>query len=550
MPHLRVIPLGGLGEIGKNMMVLEYGDDMIAVDAGVMFPKEGMLGVDLVIPNLGYIRERREKLRGIVVTHGHEDHIGALPYVLGQVNVPVYASRLTRGLITVRLREARMLRDCEVNEVGVGDVVRLGQFDVEFFRVCHSIPDAMGLVIDTPVGTVVHTGDFKFDHTPVDGRRSDYGKLAEIGSSGVLLLLADSTYAEMPGYTPSEQVVSRTLDRVIREAPERVIVATFASLISRVQQVLDAAVKHGRRVAVVGRSMVGNVQMALELGYLKAPEGTLAKAKEIGAIPRERLIIVTTGSQGEPTSALVRMANEDHRDVAIVPGDTVVISATPIPGNEVLVNRTIDNLYRLGAHVLYHRLEQVHVRGHASQEELKTMLSLIKPQCFVPIHGEYRHLRIHAELAETMGVDPANIFVMEDGDCLELSPEGVSLGESVDASPTYLDGLGEWDMDTVVLRDRKVLSRDGIVVVFVAIDVHTGAVVGSPEIVTYGFLDESEKPGVLSKSQDLVLKSLDHGAGHGAEMGYVQSKIKETLGRYYFEATKRRPMILPVAMEV
>ena len=550
MTTLRVIPLGGLGEIGKNMMVLEYGDDLIAVDAGVMFPGEEMLGVDLVIPDLSYVLERREKFRGIVITHGHEDHIGALPYVLSQINVPVYASRLAHGLITVKLREARMLRTAQINEIDAGDTVRLGAFDVEFFRVCHSIPDAMGLALRTPVGTVVHTGDFKFDHTPVDGKRSDLGKLAQIGTEGVLLLMSDSTYAEVPGYTPSEQVVSITMDRVIGQAPGRVIVATFASLISRIQQVVDAAVKHGRRVGVVGRSMVGNVQMAIKMGYLSIPPGVLARPDELPTLPKEKTVIVTTGSQGEPTSALVRMANRDHREVQIVAGDTVVISATPIPGNETLVHKTIDNLFRQGARVLYDKLDQVHVHGHAAQEELKAMISLIKPRLFVPIHGEYRHMALHADLARAMGIPQENIFVMQDGDCLELTSSGGRLGDRVHAGPIYVDGLARWEMDSVVLRDRKVLSRDGIVVVFLAIDKETSQVLGAPELVSYGFADEAEKPEIMEKGQELVLRSLDHGQGQAAELAFIHGKVKDTLSKYFFEATKRRPMILPVALEL
>ncbi len=550
MSVLRVIPLGGLGEIGKNMMVLEYGDDIIVIDAGVMFPGEDMPGVDLVIPDLSYLLERRDKVRGILITHGHEDHIGALSYVLKQINVPVYASRLSHGLITVKLREARMLDSTELHQVEAGDTVQLGAFEIEYYRVCHSIPDAMGLAIRTPVGTVVHSGDFKFDHTPVDGKGSDLGKLAEIGSEGVLLLMSDSTYAEVPGYTPSEQVVGQTLERVVGGAPGRVIVATFASLISRVQQVIDAAVKHNRRVGVVGRSMVANVQMATKLGYLKAPPGVLARPDELDTLPPERTVIVTTGSQGEPTSALVRMANNDHREVKIAPGDTVVISATPIPGNETLVHRTIDNLLRQGAQVLYDKLDTVHVHGHAAQEELKTMISLIRPQLFVPIHGEYRHMTIHAQLAESMGIPKRNIFVMQDGDCLEVSPSGGQVVGRVRAGPIYVDGLGRWDVDNVVLRDRKMLSRDGIVVAFMAVDRKTSAVLGAPELVSYGFADEEEKSEIMERGQELVLASLNHREGRLAELGFIHSKVKETLGKYFFEATKRRPMILPVVLDL
>ncbi|MBI3743281.1 MAG: ribonuclease J, partial [Chloroflexi bacterium] len=479
----------------------------------------------------------------------HEDHIGGLPFFLDQINVPVYASKLTHGLITVKLRERRR-KDATVHEVAAGDIIELGSFSAEFFRVCHSIPDAMGLAIRTPVGTVVHTGDFKFDHTPVDGRPSDLGKLAQFGSEGVLILFSDSTYAELPGYTPSERVVGETLDRVVAQASGRVIVATFASLISRVQQVTDAAVKHDRKVAVVGRSMVDNVQMATKLGYLHAPQGTFVRPDELAQLPPHRAVIITTGAQGEPTSALVRMANDDHKDVAIQAGDTVVISATPIPGNERLVYKTINNLVRQGATVLNDKMSQVHVHGHAAQEELKTMINLTQPRYFVPIHGEYRHLVSHAAIAKSMGIPEENVFVMEDGDVLELTKHHARRLEKVSAGPIYVDGLARWDMSTVVLRDRKVLARDGIVVAFVAVDKATGKVVGEPELASYGFLDETQKAEVHSRAQELILETLRSAQGHAWDSGLVQQHVKETLGQYFHKTTKRRPMIIPVAMEL
>jgi ribonuclease J len=547
---LRVIPLGGLGDIGKNMMVLEYGDDMIVVDAGVMFPKEDMPGVDLVIPDFNYVLERRDKLRAIFITHGHEDHTGALPFLLSQVDAPVYASRLTCGLISVKMREARGVRNAKINEIEAGDAIDCGNFAVEFFRVCHSIPDAMGLAIRTPEGLVVHSGDFKFDHTPADGRPSDFAKLASFGAEDVLLLMSDSTYAEVPGYTESEQVVGETMVRVIGRAKGRVIIATFASLISRIQQVVDAAVTHDRRVGVVGRSMVGNVRMATKLGYLKAPDGVMARLDELEQLPPERVVIVTTGSQGEPTSALVRMANKSHREVAIQPGDTVVISATPIPGNETLVHKTINNLIRQGATVLYDKVERVHVHGHAAQEELKTMISLIKPKHFVPIHGEYRHLAIHAAIAQSLGVAKDNVFIMEDGDVLEIEEGVAGLGDRVQAGPIYVDGLARWDMSTTVLRDRKNLSKDGFVVAFLAVDKRTGAVVGTPELISYGFLDDQEEEEVLPRGRELVIEALTSGNGHRSDLGSVHTAVKEALSEYFFQATKRRPMIFPVAIEV
>jgi len=547
---LRIVPLGGLGEIGKNMMVVEYGDDLVVIDAGVMFPKEGMLGVDLVIPDISYLAERRGKVRAILITHGHEDHIGALPYVMDQIRAPVYASKLTVGLIKVKLREMRKIPHAEVREVTAGDRLRFGRLSAEFFRVCHSIPDAMGLAVRTPAGTVIHTGDFKFDHTPVSGLPSDLGKLASFGADGVLLLLSDSTYAELPGYTPSEQVVGETLMRVVGEAPGRVIVTTFASLIARIQQVIDAAGSHGRKVAVVGRSMVDNVQMAIKLGYLSVPAGTLLSIDELNLLPPEQAVIVTTGSQGEPTSALVRMANDDHKEVSILAGDTVVISATPIPGNESLVYKTIDNLMRRGARVLYDKLERVHVHGHAAQEELKTMISLTRPRFFVPIHGEYRHLVTHAALARTMGIPDEHVFVLEDGDVLELTPETATRAGQVAAGPIYVDGLARWEMSTVVLRDRKMLSRDGIVVAFLAVDKQTGRIVGAPEVVSYGFVDEEAAPEILGRSKEIIIESLAGVTSHHAETDFIQQKVKESLGQYFFKTTKRRPMILPVAVEV
>jgi ribonuclease J len=398
-PRLKIIPLGGLSEIGKNMMVMEYENDIIIVDVGLMFPEEEMLGIDLVIPDFSYLLENQEKIKGIIITHGHEDHIGALPYLLSQLSVPVYSTKLTQGLISVKLKQRRVHTSAELKVISHGGKVTLGQFKVEFFPVCHSIPDSVGLIIHTPVGIIVHSGDFKLDYTPVDAKPTDLARLAQQGAQGVLLLLSDSTYSELPGYTPSEMVVGETLDRIIAEAPGRVIVTTFSSLVSRVQQVIDAAAKYQRRVFIVGRSMNDTVRIALELGYLSAPEGILARLDELRGIPHDKTVFVTTGSQGEPTSALVRMANHDHRQLHILRGDTVILSATPIPGNESLVNRTVDNLFKQGARVFYDRVAQVHVHGHGSQEELKLLLNLVKPRFFMPIHGEFRHLTLHAKLA-------------------------------------------------------------------------------------------------------------------------------------------------------
>jgi len=549
-PRLKVIPLGGLSEIGKNMTVMEYGEDIIIIDVGLMFPGEDMLGIDLVIPDISYLLERREKIRGIVITHGHEDHIGALPYLLPQLNVPVYSTKLTQGLISVKLKERKALTGARLEVIPPGGDVTLGKFKVEFFPVCHSIPDSVGLIIYTPVGTIVHSGDFKLDYTPVDGKPTDLSRLAQLGAQGVLLLLSDSTYAELPGYTPSERVVGETLDHVMADAPGRVIVTTFASLVSRVQQVIDAAAKHQRRVFIIGRSMTDIVRMALELGYLNAPDGILARLDELKGMPHNKVVLVTTGSQGEPTSALVRIANQDHRQVHIIRGDTVVISATPIPGNEALINRTVDNLFKQGAQVLYDKVAQVHVHGHGSQEELKLLLNLVKPKFFMPIHGEYRHLSIHAKLAESIGIPKENTFVLEDGDILELNPQAGRITGKVSAGNVYVDGLSVGDIGSLVLRNRRMLSRDGIVVVIIAVNKQTGKLVGRPDIVSRGFVDTRESKDMIDESRDLVARALDRSGDHPAEWGFVNTKVRDILNKFYYEQTKRRPMILPVVVKV
>ncbi|MFC1914772.1 ribonuclease J [Chloroflexota bacterium] len=547
--RLRVIPLGGLSEIGKNMMVMEYEDDIIIIDSGLMFPEEGMLGIDLIIPDISYLLERREKIRGIIITHGHEDHIGALPYLLPQLNVPVYSTKLTNGLISVKLK-GRRGQDAQLKIIPAGEKIKLGKFAVEFFPVCHSIPDAVGLIISTPVGIVVHSGDFKVDYTPVSGKPTDLSRLAQLGTQGVLLLLSDSTYAELPGYTPSERVVSETLDHVIAEASGRVIVTTFASLVSRVQQVIDVAVKYQRRVFFVGRSMTDNTRMALELGYLHAPDGVLARLDELKGTPRNKVVFVTTGSQGEPTSALVRMANRDMRQLHILRGDTVIISATPIPGNEALVNRTVDSLFKQGARVIYDKVAQVHVHGHASQEELKLLLNLAKPKFFMPVHGEYRHLSLHGKLAQSIGIPEESIFLLEDGDILELNQQGGKIAGKVAAGNVYVDGLSVGDIGNVILRDRRMLSRDGMVVVIITVNKETGKLVGRPDIVSRGFVDTRESKVMLDESRDLVARVLDHGPSRSAEWGFVYAKVKDTLNNFYYEQTKRRPMILPFMVQV
>jgi ribonuclease J len=549
-PRLKIIPLGGLGEIGKNMMMIEHGNDIIVIDVGFMFPEEDMLGIDLVIPDISYLLEKKDRVRGIIITHGHEDHTGALPYILPQLNVPVYATKLTQGLISVKLKERKALDGAKLETIATGESFSLGKFRIEFFPVCHSIPDAVGLIIKTPIGTIVHSGDFKIDYTPVSGKPTDLSRLAQLGAQGVLLLLADSTYAESPGYTPSEKVVSETLDRVMANAPGRVIITTFSSLVSRIQQVIDAAAKHQRRVFVVGRSMSNTSQMALKLGYLSDTEGVLARIDELKGMPPNKIVFVTTGSQGEPTSALVRMANHAHRQVHILRGDTVVISATPIPGNESLINRTVDNLFKQGAQVIYSKLEQVHVHGHASQEELKLLLNLVKPRFFMPIHGEYRHLSLHSKLAQSIGIPKENIFVLEDGDILELSPQSGKKTGKVSSGNVYVDGLSVGDVGSVVLRNRRMLSRDGIVVVIITVNKQTGKLVGRPDIVSRGFVDTRESNDMLEESRDLITQTLAHSGKQLAEWSLVNDKIRDTLNRFYYEQTKRRPMILPFMVKV
>ncbi|MFC1938800.1 ribonuclease J [Chloroflexota bacterium] len=549
-PRLKIIPLGGLNEIGKNMMMMEFENDIIVIDAGHMFPEEEMPGIDLVIPDISYLLEKREKIRGIIITHGHDDHTGALPYFLPQLDVPVYATRLTKGLISVKLKERKALSGAKLKTISPGGSFTLGKFRIEFFSVCHSIPDAVGLVINTPVGTIVHSGDFKIDYTPVSGKPTDLARLAQLGSKGVLLLMADSTYAELPGYTPSEQVVGENLDHVMANAPGRVIITTFSSLISRIQQVIDAASKHERRVFIVGRSMINTSQMALKLGYLSDPKGVLARLDQLKGMPRNRIVFVTTGSQGEPTSALVRIANRDHRQLHILQGDTVVISATPIPGNEGLINRTIDNLFKQGARVLYSKLAQVHVHGHASQEELKLLLNLVKPKFFMPIHGEYRHLSLHARLAQSVGIPEEHIFVLEDGDILELNPETGKVTGKITSGNVFVDGLSVGDIGSVVLRNRRMLSRDGIVVVIITINKQTGKLMGRPDIVSRGFVDTRESKDMLEESCDLVARTLDHSGTHPAEWSLVYTKVKDALNKFYYEQTKRRPMILPFIVKV
>jgi ribonuclease J len=551
---LRAIPLGGLGEIGKNMMSLELADDLILIDSGIMFPDEEMLGVDLVIPDVSYVTEKLNKLRAVIITHGHEDHTGALPYVLPRLRLPngkmppIYCTRLTRGLIAVKLEEHRLDKEADLRVVRPGERIKLGKFTVEFIHITHSIPDSAALAIHTPVGTVFHTGDFKFDHTPVMGDPPDLSRIAEIGRQGVVLLFSDSTYADTTGYTPSERSVSETLDRIMANASGRVIVATFASLISRVQQIIDAATKHGRRVFITGRSMLDNVKMAIEQGYLSTNEDVLAPLDKMKKVAPEKIAIITTGAQGEPTSALVRMANRDHRHIEIQPGDTVVLSSSPIPGNELLINRTIDNLYRQGADVLFSRIASVHVRGHAAQEELKLMISLVKPRYFVPVHGEYRHLWMHSTIARAMGIPAENVFTLEDGDILEVDSAGARVAGRTSADWVYVDGLAV-GIDRIVLRDRAHLAGDGVIVAIVAIDRQTGKPIGRPDVVSRGFIESEMSDGLMERAKDVVVQALS-GDAHVANKADFNARVHDALSRFLFEETRRRPMVLPVSVEV
>ncbi len=548
---LRLIPLGGLGEVGKNMMVLECGEDIFLVDAGVMFPDEEMFGVDLVIPDVNYLQDKKQRIRGLLITHGHEDHIGAIPYILPKLDFPpVFATRLTQGLINVKLKEHRLLELASVNVVTPGDQVELGNSLIEFFRVNHSIPDAVGIVVHTPLGNVVFTGDYKFDYTPVDGRPADFGSLARIGNEGVLLMMGDSTRIESPGYTPSERVINDSFDKIFANAPGRIIIATFASLISRVQQVVDTAVRYERHVALAGRSMLNNVQMAMELGYLDIPKGMLIRAEDINKFKPEQVVIISTGSQGEPTSALTRIANQDHRLIRIQSGDTVILSSTPVPGNEKTVHRTINNLFRQGAEVFYQGISNVHVSGHGAQEELKLMLSLIRPQYFVPVHGEYRMLVLHAKLAHSLGIPEENIVVAEDGDVIEASPDGIRMASHTPAGNVFVDGLGVGDVGQIVLRDRQVLAQDGILMVVLTVDKETGKPLATPDIVSRGFVYMRDAEELLTDAREKVEGSLAGLNGHASDWAFVKDKIKHTLSDFLFERTHRRPMILPVVVEV
>lgn len=545
-----VIPLGGLGEIGKNMTVIQYGNDIIVIDAGLAFPDDDMFGIDLVIPDMSYLIENWDKVRAVVITHGHEDHIGGLSYLLNEVNVPVYATKLVCGLIEGKLKENH-ITNYTLNEVHHGDEVQIGCMKVGFIHTNHSIPDASALYFRTPVGTIVHTGDFKMDLTPVDGRQMDIHKFAELGRRGVLLLMSDSTNAERPGYTESETTVGHAFRKAFRAAKGRIILATFASNISRIQQAINTAVQFKRKVTVLGRSMVNNVQIAIELGYLDVPEGVLIEPDELNRYPDDQILILTTGSQGEPMAGLSRMASNNHRSVSIMPGDTVIISATPIPGNETGVGRTIDNLMRLGANVIAGRDKKIHVSGHASQEELKLMLELIKPKYFIPVHGEYRMLKTHGDLAVMMGVAKDHVLIGDNGQIFEFSNRSGHKTGHVNAGRVFVDGLGVGDVGNIVIRDRQQLAMEGVVIVVMTLAKGTSHPLAGPDIVSRGFVYVRDSEELIREAHDRVAAVLERcEAGNIREWAVIKSQVRDTLSRYLYEKTRRRPMILPIIMEV
>ena len=549
---LKIIPLGGLHEIGKNITVFEYEDEIIIVDCGISFPEDDMLGVDLVIPDVTYLVKNQEKIKGMVITHGHEDHIGGIPYFLKQINVPIYATRLTAGLISNKLEEHKLLRSTDMRIVNQGDTIKLGKnFKVEFIRSSHSIPDSVMLAITTPAGTVLHTGDFKVDYTPIDGQIMDFGRIAELGQQGILALMADSTNAERRGFTMSESSVGEVFEKLFLNCTKRIVVATFASNVHRIQQIVNSAVKYGRKIAVCGRSMINMISTAVELGYIDCPENLFIDIDMIGSYTDDQLVIITTGSQGEPMSALTRMAAGDHRKLKITPNDLIIISATPIPGNEKYVSKVIDDLMQLGAEVVYSALADVHVSGHACQEEQKLILALAKPKYFIPVHGEYRQLRAHQETAELMGIDKDNIFMLTNGRVLEMNEEEAKFNGSVPSGRVLVDGLGVGDVGNIVLRDRQHLAQDGLIVIVLTMDSQTGEVVAGPDVISRGFVYVRESENLMDDVKSVVRHEVAKCEERGVrDWSTIKSTVKENLRDYLFIKTKRNPMIIPIIMEV
>ncbi len=535
---LKIIPLGGLGEVGKNMMAYEYGENILVVDAGLMFPENDMLGIDYIIPDFQYLLENRQKVRGVIVTHGHEDHTGAIHHLMEQINVPIYATPLTRGLLEVKLSRGGLLSEVQLNTIQAGESVQIGPFKVEFFHVCHSIPDGVGLGITTPAGLVVHTGDYKFDHTPVDNWPTDYASLADFAGRGVLALLADSTNADKPGWTPSERVIDPAFDGVFRNASGRVIVASFASLISRMQQVANAAIRHHRKLAFAGTSMVENAKMARKLGYLDIPDEILVSIDQALKMSPKEVVLMTTGTQGEPTSIMGRLSTGTNRQFDLLPGDTIVLSSHPIPGNEEGVSRTINRLFRRGANVIYEDIAPVHVSGHARQEEMKLMLHLVKPKYFIPIHGELRHLKQHAALAQEVGLPAENIAVVENGNTVEFEDGKMRVGERIPGGYVFVDGAGVGEIGPSVMREREILSRDGFVLVNLNLDRYTCHLVEDPEFITRGFVYAREADELFAAARKLVVQTVDCTSN-----GRMQADLEQTLKSFFYSRTKRRPMV-------
>ena len=548
--NLKIIPLGGILEVGKNLTVFEYKNDIILVDCGLGFPEDDMLGVDLVIPDMTYLEKNKEKIKGLVITHGHEDHIGAIPYLLKQINVPIYATKLTAGLIEHKLEEHKLLRSTKIKIVNPGQTISLGSMKVEFIRITHSIPDACALAIHTPVGIVVHTGDFKIDYTPIDGEIVDFGRLAALGNKGVLALLSDSTNSERKGYTMSESTVGEIFDKLFLNCTKRIVVATFSSNVHRVQQIVNSAVANKRKIAICGRSMVNTIETARKFGYIKVPDNVFIDIDEIKSYPDDKLVIITTGSQGETMSALTRMANGDHKKVEITPNDLIIISANPIPGNEKYVSKVVDDLMSIGAEVVYSALQDVHVSGHACQEEQKLMISLIRPKFFIPVHGEYRQLIAHAETAKELGISPENIFITNNGRVLELNEYEAKFTSTVTAGKILVDGLGVGDVGNIVLKDRQKLSQDGLIIVVLTMDAN-GIVLSGPDVITRGFVYVRESENLIENIKKLLRKELQKCEEKSiSDWASIKSLLRESLHDYIYKKTKRDPMILPIIMEV